>query len=438
MANLKHDIVAERSWLACVVYDSRLFSNNKNINSEWFFHSENRVVFEKINDLVNAGKPVDIVTVFGDADVLREKIMSEYFNIDNVDEYASILESKYLTRYIDSDLRKTLSSIDMNDDKDIKDVIGSIASRMINITNNYSSQDSMSHISTISDDVSKILKNARRGISQPYAVPSGVSFFQDKIDGFMPGDMVTIAARPAQGKTSLALQMALQMSNLGKSVGFISLEMPKKQLYIRLMSSLTGIDFQRIIRGQFTDIEAKQLVDAKDKIDSSKLIIDDPSFMNEVQMASAIRRMKYSYGVSAVFIDYLQLVDARGKQENRQREISIISRHVKGLAMELGITILPLSQLKREVDTRENKRPTLADLRESGSIEQDSDIIAFIYRPEIYHIAQWDDNTPTAGTAEVIVAKYRNGETFSVRTAYSGRKMRFDRLAYDYDNKNSF
>jgi replicative DNA helicase len=148
--------------------------------------------------------------------------------------------------------------------------------------------------------------------------------------------------------------------------------------------------------------------------------------------------MKYSFGVDAVFVDYIQLIETKGKHENRQREISVISRAIKGIAKELNIPVIVLSQLKREVDSRDNKRPTLSDIRESGSIEQDSDVIVFIYRPEVYGIQKWDDGVPTSGTAELIVGKFRNGETFSSRAAFIGRSMRFEKLSLDYNNKDSF
>ena len=269
-------------------------------------------------------------------------------------------------------------------------------------------------------------------------IPSGFDTVDRLTSGWQPSDLIIIAARPGMGKTALTLSMARNISvDQGIPVAFFSLEMASVQLITRLISSETGLSSEKLRTGRLEKHEWEQLNVKVKGLEKAPLFIDDTPSLSIFDLRAKARRLKSQHDIKLIVIDYLQLmtIGSSNKSGNREQEISTISRNLKALAKELNVPVIALSQLSRAVETRGgSKRPILSDLRESGAIEQDADIVSFIYRPEYYKIETWDDdeNTPTDGQAEFIVAKHRNGGLDSIRLKFIGNLGKFDNLE-DFD-----
>jgi replicative DNA helicase len=268
---------------------------------------------------------------------------------------------------------------------------------------------------------------------------SGVATGFDKLDkltsGWQPSDLIIIAARPAMGKTAFILSMARNIAiDFGHPVALFSLEMASVQLITRLISSETGLSSEKLRTGKLEKHEWEQLSTKVKNLEKAPLFIDDTPSLSIFDLRAKARRLVSQHGIKIIIIDYLQLMTAGGNGKgggNREQEISTISRNLKALAKELNVPVIALSQLSRAVETRgSSKRPLLSDLRESGAIEQDADIVSFLYRPEYYKIDEWDDDeaSPTAGQAEIMIAKHRNGGIENVRLKFIGHLGRFDNL----------
>jgi replicative DNA helicase len=269
-------------------------------------------------------------------------------------------------------------------------------------------------------------------------IPSGYDKLDKLTSGWQPSDLVIIAARPGMGKTALTLSMARNIAvNTNIPVAFFSLEMSSVQLITRLISSETGLTSEKLRTGKLEKHEWEQLNVKAKALESAPLYIDDTPSLSIFDLRAKARRLASQHKIKLIIIDYLQLMTAGSSQKggNREQEISTISRNLKALAKELDIPVIALSQLSRAVETRGgSKRPLLSDLRESGAIEQDADIVSFIYRPEYYKIDEWDDEdqSPTDGQAELIIAKHRNGGLENIRLKFIGELGRFENLE-DFD-----
>ena len=274
-------------------------------------------------------------------------------------------------------------------------------------------------------------------------IPSGFLELDKLTSGWQPSDLVIIAARPGMGKTALTLSMARNMSvSKNIPIAFFSLEMSSIQLITRLISSETGLSSEKLRTGNLEKFEWEQLNVKVSALENAPLYIDDTPSLSIFDLRAKARRLSSQYGIKLIVIDYLQLMTASvsNKNGNREQEISTISRNLKALAKELDIPVIALSQLSRAVETRGgSKRPILSDLRESGAIEQDADIVSFIYRPEYYKIDEWDDEerTPSAGQAEFIVAKHRNGGLDNIRLKFVTTLGRFENIE-DFDSPFEF
>ena len=265
-------------------------------------------------------------------------------------------------------------------------------------------------------------------------MPSGFERVDKVTSGWQPSDLVIIAARPCMGKTALTLSMARNMAvNNNVPVAFFSLEMSSVQLITRLISSETGLSSEKLRTGRLEKHEWEQLNVKVKSLEQAPLFIDDTPALSIFDLRAKARRLASQHKIKLLIVDYLQLMTVGGnnKTGNREQEISTISRNLKSLAKELDIPVIALSQLSRAVETRTgSKRPILSDLRESGAIEQDADIVSFIYRPEYYKIDEWDDDerSPTEGQAEFIIAKHRNGGLDNIRLKFNGSLGRFENL----------
>ncbi len=260
-------------------------------------------------------------------------------------------------------------------------------------------------------------------------VPSSLSKLDRKLNGYQNSDLIILAARPGMGKTAFVLNEVLECGLRGIPVAFFSLEMSEKQIIGRMLSTISGVDVTKVNQMDLSHGETLHLKKCSDMLSELPIYIDDTGGISPIELKIKANRLKRENGIKMIVVDYLQLMKVKNKKVgNREQEISEISQSLKNLAKELDIPVIALSQLSRSVEQRgASKRPLLSDLRESGSIEQDADVVMFIYRPEYYHIDQWDDmeQTPTENQAEIEVAKYRNGETGFCRVGCRLKYMRF-------------
>ena len=258
-------------------------------------------------------------------------------------------------------------------------------------------------------------------------VPTGFDDIDRKTRGLQAGDLVIVAARPSMGKTSLVLNICQHVATHGGVAGFFSLEMSKESLFMRMLASEAKIDMYRLMSGQIGQKEYGQITHAMETLSEARLFVEDTAGIGALEMRAKARRLKAEHGLSVLAIDYIQLMTGGGRFENRTLELASISRSLKGLAKELAVPIIVLSQLSRAPEARSDKRPMLSDLRESGALEQDADVVMLIFREEMYKVD--DQPSDTDGIAEIIVAKQRNGPTGTVKLAFIREQTRFGNLA---------
>ena len=255
-------------------------------------------------------------------------------------------------------------------------------------------------------------------------VPTGFLELDEMLAGLQPSDRIIVAARPSMGKTSLVLNIAQHVgTKTSMTVGFFSLEMSKEQLFLRMLTSEAGIDAHRLRTGFLGERDFPRLTHAMEVLGGARIFIDDSAAIGVLEMRAKARRLKAEHGLDLIIIDYIQLMQGRGRFENRVTEVASISRGLKGLAKELGVPVVALSQLSRAPETRPNKRPQLSDLRESGALEQDADVVIMIFREDMYEATEENQ-----GVAELIVAKQRNGPTGTARLAFIREFTRFENL----------
>src|SRR5215213_196421 len=266
-------------------------------------------------------------------------------------------------------------------------------------------------------------------------VPTGFTDLDEMTSGLQPSDLVIIAARPSMGKTSLVLNMAQYVgTKTDMTVGLFSLEMSKEQLFLRMLTAEARIDAHRLRGGFLGERDWGRLSEAIGTLSEAKIFIDDSPSIGVLEMRAKCRRLKSEHGLHMVIVDYIQLMQGRGRFENRTLELASISRSLKGLAKELSVPIVVLSQLSRAPEARSDKRPMLSDLRESGALEQDADVVALIFREEMYKLD--DQPADSDGVAEIIIAKQRNGPTGTVKLAFIREQTRFGNLAGGYSTQD--
>lgn len=444
-----HSIDSEMAVLGAMMLDTAAITKSIEMLTKDNFYSErNKIIFETIVQMFEKGTQVDALTL---AEELKKRnkfefvggteylasLMENVPTVENVDDYCRIILEHSFKR----DLLKICGNLiyeSVNGETDALELIDK-AERMIfqiaekRFAKNYIGIKKIVH--NIIDHLSLMVDGGTKGIT---GVPSGFIDLDRYLGGFQKSDLIIIAARPSVGKTAFALSIARNVAvDYNIPVGFFSLEMSSQQLTLRLISSQTGIDNHKIRTGNISRNDLKTIINKINKLSNAPLFIDDSPKINLVELRAKARRLKAEHNVGLIIIDYLQLIDPP-KAESREREISIISRTLKQIAKELEIPIIALSQLNRVVETRKDRRPQLSDLRESGSIEQDADVVLFIYRPEIYGINIWPDTKDsTEGTAEIIVGKQRNGPTGSFRVVYLKDILRFDNGDFRYVDEDA-
>ncbi len=422
------------------------------LHPDVFYKDAHKFIYEAIFKLFETSEPVDLLTVSSQLkkDGKLEAIGGDFYLIKLTQKVASSAHIEFhariiLQKYIQRSLIRISNEIieDAYDEgTDVFDLLDAAESKLYDVTQGNLKRSAETAQNLVIQAKKRIEEIANKeGLS---GIPSGFDKVDKLTSGWQPSDLIIIAARPGMGKTALTLSMARNMAvNNNVPVAFFSCEMSSVQLITRLISSETGLSSEKLRTGKLEKHEWEQLNVKVKALEKAPLFIDDTPSLSIFDLRAKARRLASQHGIKLIVIDYLQLMTAGGTQKgigNREQEISTISRNLKALAKELNVPVIALSQLSRAVETRGgSKRPILSDLRESGAIEQDADIVSFIYRPEYYKIDEWDDEerTPTAGQAEFIVAKHRNGGLDSIRLKFIGQLGKFDNLD-DFDSPFEF
>lgn len=415
------------------------------LHSEVFYKPAHQYIFQAIFTLFENSQPVDLLTVSAQLkkDGKLELAGGEFYLIQLTQKVSSSAHIEFharivLQKFIQRSLIKISSEIieaSYDEGTDVFDLLDTAESKLYEVTQGNIKRSSETAQSLVIQAKKRIEEIANKeGLS---GVPSGFHKLDKLTSGWQPSDLIIIAARPGMGKTALTLSMARNIAvEHNIPVAFFSLEMSSVQLITRLISSETHLSSEKLRTGNLEKYEWEQLNVKVKSLEKAPLFIDDTPSLSIFDLRAKARRLSSQHGIKLIVVDYLQLMTAGGSQKggNREQEISTISRNLKALAKELNIPVIALSQLSRAVETRGgSKRPLLSDLRESGAIEQDADIVSFIYRPEYYKIDEWDDDehTPTAGQAEFIVAKHRNGGLDEIRLKFIGNLGKFESLEHD-------
>ena len=411
-----------------------------------FYKDAHKYIFEAIFKLFENSEPVDLLTVSSQLkkDAKLDLVGGDFYLISLTQRVSSSAHIEFhariiLQKYIQRSLIKISSEIieeAYDETKDVFDLLDNAESKLYEVTQGNVKKSTETAQSLVIQAKKKIEEiSNKKGLS---GIPTGFDKLDKLTSGWQPSDLIIVAARPGMGKTALTLTMARNIAvDFNQPVAFFSLEMSSVQLITRLISSETGLSSEKLRTGKLEKHEWEQLNVKVKTLEKAPLYIDDTPSLSIFDLRAKARRLASQYGIKMIMIDYLQLMTAGGSQKggNREQEISTISRNLKALAKELNVPVIALSQLSRAVETRGgSKRPLLSDLRESGAIEQDADIVSFIYRPEYYKIDEWDDEdrSPTEGQGEFIVAKHRNGGLENIRLKFIGHLGKFDNLD-DFD-----
>lgn len=414
---LPHNIQLEKSVLGiCLVYPDTI--NSIRLKSDMFYDDKHKKIFQAMQEVSSKGA-CDLITVteqlrksgmldFAGGAMYITRLTEQIFSDQQAEQYAMLIKEKYLLREY---IRISYEIIDKSYQEDISDVIehaeGSLF-RLSDFTQSKEPRQISNCIDELLADVEKIYTKEKSLIG----IPSGYTSIDRKTGGWQPGNLIIIAGRPSMGKTALALALCQNSAKLNNPVGLFSLEMSDSEIAARFLSSVSGYTNVQI---RNADINLDDLALKSNDIAGLPIVIDDTPELSLMEMRSKVKKMILKFGVSLVIVDYLQLMTAEAG--NREQEVATISRGLKAIAKEFDIPVIALSQLNREVENRADKRPRLADLRESGAIEQDADIVCFIFRPAVYGLASIKidkEELSSSGLILIDCAKDRNGALFSI------------------------
>ena len=428
---LPHSVEAEQSVIGSMIMDrDAIMTASEVITSEDFYQSQYGVLFDAMLELYNEGKPVDLVTL---QERLREKdvppeISSLEFVRDlldavptsaNVRHYATIVQEKSMLRKLIKVNEDIANTCYLAREK-TEDILEETEKKIFDLLQYRSTGDFVPIKQVVLNALDKIEK-ASKNKGTVTGIPTGFIDLDYKTSGFQPSDLILIAARPSMGKTAFVLNVAQHMAfKEGKTVAIFSLEMSKEQLVNRLFSLESKVDSQALRTGNLTDEDWAKLIEGAAVVGKSNLIIDDTPGISIAELRSKCRKFKLEHDLGIIIIDYLQLMSGGKHSESRQQEISEISRSLKAVARELNVPVVALSQLSRAVEQRPDHRPMLSDLRESGAIEQDADVVMFLYRDDYYN-----KDTDKKNIAEVIIAKQRNGPIGTVELVWLPNYTKF-------------
>ena len=435
------NIEAEQSVLGAMLIEKEAIPKVMEILRDTDFYREaHRVIFNAMLELYNKNEAVDMITV---TEILkRDNKLEDVGGIAyvtslantvptaaNVTYHASIIEEKSILRQLVS-VSTQIASMGYEANDDVKNIIDSAESKILEISNRKKTADFTPINEIVLDSFKSIeaLMDNKNGLT---GLPTGFEDLDNLTSGLHGSDFIILAARPSMGKTAFALNVvqnvairaAKKVGGAPKTVAFFSLEMSKEQLVQRMLCAEANIDSQRLRIGELRDEDWAMLINTADTLSSANIYIDDTAGITAMDMRSRARRLKAEHGLDLIVVDYLQLMQGSGKKNNsgdRQQEVSEISRSLKALARELDVPVIALSQLSRSVEARQVKRPMLSDLRESGSLEQDADIVAFLYREDYYN-----PETENKNITELIIAKHRNGPVDTVNLFFHKQYTKF-------------
>lgn len=411
------------------------------LHPDSFYKDSHRLIFQAIRRLFERSEPIDILTVTnelkksGELDIVGgpyaiTQLTNRVASAANIEYHSRIILQKHIQRELIRISAETIKDA-YEDTSDVFMLLDKAEKNLFevaqgNIRRNYQ------EMSTMVSEAYKQIEAARLHGTGVTGVQSGFTDLDRITSGWQKSDLIIIAARPGMGKTAFVLSLARNAAiGFNRPIAVFSLEMSSVQLVQRMISSETGIPSDKLRKGTLDNTEWQKLVSMTGKLSSAPVYIDDTPSLSVFDLRSKCRRLKAMYNIEMIVVDYLQLMrsDVDAKSGNREQEISTISRSLKALAKELNVPVIALSQLSRAVESRGgSKRPQLSDLRESGAIEQDADMVTFIYRPEYYGIEFDEDNNPTKGTAEIIIAKHRNGALDTVRLKFINHLAKFTDL----------
>ncbi|HZW61537.1 MAG TPA: replicative DNA helicase [Candidatus Babeliales bacterium] len=425
------NLEAERAVLGALLLNDNCVNQVAEVlTADDFYSLPHKLIYQAILDLTKHLKRIDLVTLQDELAkrnqldsvggiVFLVSLQEDIPTVGLIDQHAKIIKEKAVLRQLIQSASNIITNCYAQNEKSIDAVLDNAEKTIFQISNKRASQSfvqlniwlkkTFQHLSSI--------KGHGKGIT---GIPSGYTKLDEFTSGFQNGDFIVLAARPSMGKTALALSIAANAASQGVSVGFFSLEMSAEQLSLRLLAAESAISHQNIRNASITSDEWLELTSVAARLAEMKLFIDDTAMITHMDLRAKTRKLKAEHGLQLLVVDYLQLINTSQRFENRHQEVSEISRSLKALAKEVNIPIIALSQLSRAVDSRMDKRPMLSDLRESGAIEQDADLIMFLYRDIVYNA-----ETENPAAAELIIGKQRNGPTGTVHMNFVRELTKF-------------
>lgn len=435
-----HSLEAEQSVLGGLMLDNQAWETVADlVNEKDFYRHDHALIFRAIAALSDDDKPYDVVTI---SDWLEQRgeldsigglaylgiLANDTPTAVNIKAYADIVREYSILRnliQVGHDIANSAYNADGRPSKELLDEAERLVFQIAEegAGNREGFQNIKSLLTKAVEKVEELFKS-----DEPITgISTGFAKFDEKTSGMQKSDLIIVAGRPSMGKTTFAMNLAENAAVSGeKSVAVFSMEMPGEQLAMRMMSSLGRIDQHNLRTGKLDDQDWPRLTSSVSMLSKARLFIDDTPALSPTELRARTRRLKREHGLDLIVIDYLQLMQVSGSSENRATEISEISRSLKALAKELNVPVIALSQLNRSVEQRPDKRPVMSDLRESGGIEQDADVILFIYRDEVYN-----PDSNDKGVAEILIRKQRNGPIGTIKLAFLGQYTRFENLTYD-------
>lgn len=431
---MPNSLEAEQSVIGSVILDrDAILTASEILTKEDFYHQQYGILFEAVTELFNSGQPVDLVTL---QNKLKEKnVPPEISSLEymgglvtavptsaNVKYYADIVREKAVLRRLIKVNEQIADSCYLGNES-LEAIMEKTEKDIFNLVQSRSFGDYVPIKKVVLDALDHIEK-ASKAEGTVTGIPTGFIDLDYKLSGLQPADLVLIAARPSMGKTAFVLNVTQHIAFQKDMAAVVfSLEMSKEQLVNRLFAMESRVDAQQLRTGNLSDNDWEKLIEGAGTVGKSKLIIDDTPGISISELRSKCRKYKLEHDIKIIIIDYLQLMSGSGKNDSRQQEISDISRSLKQLARELSVPVVALSQLSRQVESRPDHRPMLSDLRESGAIEQDADVVMFIYRDDYYN-----KDTEQKGIAEIIIAKQRNGPIGTVNLVWLPQYTKFANL----------
>ncbi len=435
-----NDFEAEQAVISCMIFDiDGITTGYEMLKAEDFYRPEHRVLFEAIIDMYSNSQPVDVITLKNKLESMNmlsnvggyEYIVDLYNIVSTsalIKQYADIVKEKSIRRKI-LKASKDINALTFDNTETIENIVNKVEKLVEGIGDN-NNLDDFSPISQVLETSIEKIENLYKNKSKVTGIETGFIDFDMKTSGLQNSDFILIAARPSMGKTAFVINIA-QYAALHNNVttAIFSLEMSKEQLVNRMICTEALIDAQKLRTGDIASEDWYKIAEAVSALSDAPIYIDDKSTITIPELRAKCRRLKKEKNLGLIVIDYLQLMNGSSKNENRQQEISSISRSLKGLARELDLPVIALSQLSRAVEQRKPPKPMLSDLRESGAIEQDADLVCFLYRDEYYN-----PETEKRGQAEIIIAKQRNGSVGTVNLSWLGQYTKFANLERTYDD----